>query len=100
MAVETDTDRSAFLADFGQAITIADGSPTETFTAIFDNAYITAEFGAAVGVASREPVLLARTTDVSSLANDTSLTIGGVSYLLKRQEPDGTGISTLILEIV
>jgi hypothetical protein len=74
-------------------VTHAGGS----FSAIFERPFVEVEAGG-MGVESRQPVLVARTSDVSALAKDTSLTVQSVAYKLRRQEPDGTGVTRLILK--
>jgi hypothetical protein len=64
-----------------------------TFLGILDRGYV--EVGQ---VECERPLLVCRTSDVSSVAHDDSLTTGGVSYLVKGIQPDGTGITTLVLE--
>jgi len=64
-----------------------------SFSAIFERPFVEVE-----GVESRQPVLIARTDDVDALAKDTSLTVQSVVYKLRRHEPDGTGITRLILK--
>jgi len=89
MAVESDDDRAAILADFGEPIIIG----SLTITAIFDDGYEDA-----LGTWVTTPVLTARTMDVTSYARGTALTIAGVSYTIAEQQPDGQGISQVILQ--
>lgn len=89
--METDADRLAMIQSLGgQLISHAQGS----FWAIFDR-----EFALIVdAVETRQPVLTARTIDVQSLPKDTVLNISGEPYRIKRPEPDGTGMTTVILK--
>lgn len=97
MAVETADDRAALLADYGVTVTKAD---TTTFTAIFDETFIEVDpTGATRAVESSDPQIMARTADVSALVHGSLLTISGSSYKVIGIEPDGTGITTLILEV-
>ena len=89
MTVESDDDRIALLADFGIDVTIGD----DTVVAIFDNG-----FEDALGTWVTVPVLTARTTDFTSHARGTALTVGGVAYTIAEKHPDGTEISTIILQ--
>jgi len=61
--------------------------------AVFEHAYV--EVG---GVESLHPTLLVRDSDVSGVAHGTSITVGGTAYTVRGIEPDGTGMTTLILE--
>lgn len=89
--METDADRLAMIQSLGgQLISHAQGS----FWAIFDR-----EFSLVVdAVETRQPVLTARTIDVADLNKDVVLAVGGETYRIKRPEPDGTGITQLILK--
>jgi hypothetical protein len=75
--------------DFGTAVTYNGG----TIYGIFDNEYV--EIGA---VATLAPILTCRTSDVSAASEGTSIVIGGVTYQIMVKQPDGTGVSRLILE--
>ena len=62
---------------------------------IFDAGYI-----GAMGdrLESAQPQCLARSTDVADLAHGCTITIGAGSYVVAGLQPDGTGITTVILE--
>lgn len=99
MAVETDAERAEYLADWGVTVQKLDqGSPTPTFTAIFDAAYTLIDSFESAGVNSSRPTLTARTSDVSDLAEGDSLMVDGTAYTFIRSEDDGTGISLVVLE--
>ena len=97
MAVESAADRAIFfdVDDFGTAATFAGG----TVNGIFDNDFIEVETGAGVGVALQQPRFICRTADVSSAAEGNAITIGGTAYTIRIVQPDGTGMTTLILEL-
>lgn len=95
MTVESAADRLIMLADFGESCT----SGSVAFTAIFDNEYIDVGQGN-VSLETSTPMLTARTADVSTLAHDATIKRSGISYKLRGIHPDGTGITTLILEVI
>lgn len=95
MSVETAADRSAMLADYGTTVTKTDAS---TFTAIFDNDFLAVDLDESE-VESTEPTLLARTADVSGLAHGDSLTISSTSYTVRGIQPDGTGMTQIMLSV-
>ena len=95
MSVETAADRNALLNDYGTTVTKAD---TSTFTGIFDNDFLAVDLDESE-VESTEPTLLARTTDVSGLAHGDSLTISAVSYTVRGIQPDGTGMTQIMLSV-
>ena len=95
MSVETAADRNALLKDYGTTVTKAD---TSTFTAIFDNDFLAVDLDESE-VESTEPTLLARTSDVSGLAHGDSLTISSTSYTVRGIQPDGTGMTQIMLSV-
>tara|TARA_R110000868_G_scaffold313856_3_gene574868 strand:- start:3971 stop:4273 length:303 start_codon:yes stop_codon:yes gene_type:complete len=98
MAVETDTDRSFMLADFGVTATYTPlGGSAVSIVGIKDNVYLDVNVGTA-GVASSEPRFITRTSDVSSAQEGDAISIGGVDYIITVVMDDGTGITELALE--
>ena len=79
-------------AGFGVEAELGDGN---TIDGILDE-----EYAEALGIAGTAPVFLCRSADVEELAlveNDT-LAIGGTVYEIANIEPDGTGMTKLVLE--
>ena len=66
-----------------------------SFPVIFDKAY-----ASALGnmVESTGPVCQAKTADVSTVVQGTSITIASVAYKVREVQPDGTGVTILFLE--
>lgn len=69
--------------------------PGGAFVAIFDRPSVLTPDGS---VETRQPVLIARSSDVGELAKDTPLSVGTEEFRIKRLEPDGTGMTTIILK--
>jgi hypothetical protein len=69
-----------------------------SFTAIFDRPYAAVQPGD-IDLETRQPVLIARTADVAALAKGTVLTVQGDAYKLRHQEPDGTGLTRILLKV-
>lgn len=65
---------------------------------IFDAAYISAMGGV---VDATQPMCLLKTSDVAaqSMVFGTAVTIGGTAYTVRSTQPDGTGLSALMLEV-
>ena len=63
---------------------------------IFDDGYQAALAGL---VESTGPQCLARTADVSAVVQGTAITIDGTGYTVRGVQPDGTGVTTLYLEL-
>lgn len=64
---------------------------------IFDNAYQLGDVGAS-GMASTAPVLTLATTDVPTDPVGKSVVVNSLSFVVVAHEPDGTGVSLLLLE--
>lgn len=64
---------------------------------IFDNAYHAGDIG--IGMASTQPSFTTLTDNVVGEAVGQLLTIGDASYYVAAHEPDGTGMSLLLLEV-
>lgn len=104
MSVESAADRAAFLSADEFGVTAAytpEGAGATTLTGIFDNDWLDLSVEGEVGVASRNPRLVCRTSDLADaggLPNDGILVINGVTYRIRVVKPDGTGMTELKLE--
>lgn len=85
-------DRSLFMPDFGQSVTIG----TSTVTAIFQDAYAPGSVG--IGMAGAAPQIMLPTTSIPADPVGESVTVGTSSYTVCEHHPDGTGFSVLLLE--
>lgn len=96
MAIESDADRLLFLSsdDFGVAATVG----ASTVYGIFDNPYFAVQ-GGDVDIESDAPEFLLRSSDVTaqSIAVGTTLTISSASYVVVSAQPNGTGMTRLVL---
>lgn len=84
-------DTAAFLADFGVPATIG----AVTVQVIFDNGYQT---GLAGTIETTGPTAVGATADLAASVEGTSLVINSVTYKVADNQPDGTGMTTLVLE--
>jgi CTP:molybdopterin cytidylyltransferase MocA len=66
---------------------------------IFDKAYIDAMPGYSGGISGSQPRCLMKASDVQAhaVARDTAIVIAGVTYYVQDLQPDGTGLTTLVL---
>lgn len=62
---------------------------------VFDNAYADP-----LGFSGSTPSLLCASADVSTAAQGTAVAVNGVNYTVAGIEPDGTGMTRLLLEKV
>lgn len=65
--------------------------------AIFDNGYSQGSVGL-IGIASTQPSLMLPTTSVPASPVGMAAVVAGISYTIAAHEPDGTGVSSLLLE--
>jgi len=101
MAVESADDLAVFFDadDFGTAASFTpSGGSASTVNGIFRNVFFEAEAGGNVGVAMQDPIFICRTADVSGVAEGDALTVSGTAYTIRVVEPDGTGVTRLMLE--
>lgn len=102
MTVENDADRAAFVHadDFGVAATYnpATGSPV-TLNGVFDNNHLSIAGGGSVEVSSSDPRFRCREPDLPDVvaAEVDQITIASTSYTVVDFQPDGTGMTDLIL---
>lgn len=89
-------DLSAFFstADFAQNATLAGVG----VLAIFDNGYAFGNAGL-TGMASTQPSLTLATSSVPANPVGATAVVGAATYLVAAHEPDGTGVSRLLLEL-
>lgn len=83
-------DLSVYFTDFGVAATL-DG---QAVRGVFDNGYMQA-LG---GMASAEPSFMLRSADASTATQASLLVVAGTTYRVRSLQPDGTGVTTLLLE--
>ncbi len=77
-----------YLADFGVTATVGGVS----VTAIFDAAYADP-----LNMGGNTPQLTVATSDLPAVAVGQAVTVNATSYTVVGIEPDGTGVSTLML---
>lgn len=100
MTVETDTERRAMISDFGQSATYTpSGGPSTEINVLFDHEYLGVDATGGVVVESVHPTVLALTSDVPNAAHGESVVIGPEVYYIVGVQPDGQGMTQLILEV-
>lgn len=92
----------AFTEDFTAYFNTADFAFSATVAGvavkgIFDKAYQLGNVGV-TGIATTAPVLTLATAGVPADPVGTAVVVSGVSYTVAAHEPDGTGVSLLLLE--
>jgi len=91
--VMNDAERLRALLPFGQDATI---TGVGTVTAIFSQNYVDA-----LGMGSRQPVIIVRDTDVPTVTVGTAVTVNSTSYTIAQPPVDGTcGFKVIVLRAV
>lgn len=88
-----DEDLDAFFEDDEHGDMFIIQKNGETFNGIFDNEYVSPG-----DISGSEPVIVCKTEDVENLQRNDVLERGSDLYTFILQEPDGTGVSRVILE--
>lgn len=93
--IESDATRLAMLRAVGG---VTATGPRSTLVGVFDRAYI--GVGGDVPVDSVAPQFLARSSDIESagISDGSTLHIEGRTYVVRSLQPDGTGMTSLVLE--
>lgn len=88
---------NVFVRKFGQPVTfeLADSSE-RTITAIFDDAFFDSNVGETV-LDTTQPRLTCRTSDLLNIPLETTVSVNGKTYSVVKFQPDGTGMSIVIL---
>lgn len=82
-------------AEFGTAATLG----AVAVQGILDKGYALGNVGM-LGLAGNQPVFFMATASISGDPVGTTLTVGSDSYIVAAHEPDGTGVSRLMLEVL
>lgn len=101
MAVENDDTLAFFLStnDFAVDATYTPvGGSATTVSGIYDDPYLAASAGGMVEFTATSPTFLAKTSDFTGATYGASLVVSGKTYAVVEVMPDGTGMTTLMLE--
>lgn len=90
-AIELATANSA-VAAFANCTATVGGSAV---SGIFDDAYLDP-----LGMSGSQPALLCADADVSTAVHGTAVVVNSVSYTVASIQPDGTGMTRLLLQEV
>jgi hypothetical protein len=71
----------------------------KTLNAIFDDEFAAIEAGYS-SIDSSDPQIMLKSSDVedNNMADGDTISISGESFLIHSKQPDGTGVTTLILK--
>jgi hypothetical protein len=85
-------DLAPFFANFAVDATVNG----QAVRGIFDNGFALGAVG--IGMAGTQPTLRLRTADVTADPVGQAVSVNAVAYTVAAHEPDGTGVSVLMLE--
>lgn len=95
--ITADLDTFFDVSGFAVSASYVHGTTTTSIAVLFDKPYLENELAAAVGIESNRPTCRAKTSDVANAAHGDTLTINAITYTVVGVQPDGNGVSTLIL---
>ncbi len=100
MALETAQDLAGFFDTdaHGETATITINGSGSSISVIFNNEYFGIAPDIGVEIESTSPVVTGRSSDMTNVENGDTITISGVTYNIVNVQPDGQGITQLILE--
>jgi len=101
MAIENADSLAFFFTtnDFGTDATFTPaGGAARAIVGVFDNPYLGADAGGMVEFSATSPTFTARDVDFPGVAHGDQLVIDATTYLIREVMPDGTGITTVMLE--
>lgn len=87
-------DTTAYFADFVQPATVGG----QSLLGIFDNGHAVGSVGP-FGMATTQPRLTCATASLPADPVGSAVVVAGGSYVVAEHQPDGTGISLLLLEV-
>ena len=94
---ETDDLRSVFFSEDDFAVPVVWNG--NQFSAIFDSPYQAIGIGVDIDASGAFPTILCRSSDVTGIAFADSITVDGEAYRVSEIMPDGTGLTSIGLEI-
>lgn len=101
MALESTADLNGFfdINTHGTTATYTEqGQSAISVNGVFEKQFFEVFEDGVAGVESNKPVFICKTSDVSGATHGDTLVISGATYLAQTVEPDGTGVTTIILE--
>lgn len=93
--LESRVSRAVFSRLANAAVSIDGG---DAFSGIFDDGYTTGSVGS-LGMASSSPAVLVPAALVPTAPVGKTIAVNGMAYVVAASEPDGTGVTRLLLEL-
>ena len=79
------------------AIYTPSGGTAKTIKVVFESEYLSVQVVGDVGVESASPAAYCKSADIIGVQHGDTLAISGTTYNIIGIQPDGTGMTTLIL---
>mgnify|MGYP002623590714 FL=1 len=99
MALETAQDLENFFdtETHGVSASISINGSSSSIKVILNREYFAVD-GESVDVVASQPIAHCRSSDVTGVDTDDSITISGTTYSIVNIQPDNTGVTILILQ--
>lgn len=99
MALETAQDLLNYFdtETHGVTASISIDGTSSSISVILNNEYF-AIAGESVDIDGTQPVVTCRSSDVTGVDTDDTITISSITYNITNIQPDGTGVTVLILQ--
>lgn len=100
MALETDSDRLAFLDTETHGLTVSytpSGGSATSIKAIVNDEYLGIE-GDSVDIEGKQIFLVCRSGDVPNIAHNDTFGFESKTFKVRNVRPDGTGFTEMLLE--
>ena len=88
------TSKTAFGGDV--TYTLAGGA-SKVIEGVFDNAYLAAQGLGDAGVGTSSPAITVLSSDVVGVSRGDTVVVGGTTYYVVEPQPNGSGLTVLIL---
>ena len=97
--ITNDLDTMFASSEFGEATgdLLYQGNP---IPGIFDNEEVEAQNGEGEIILIKHPTITVKTSDVTGIQKDDAVVVNGTSYTVSYWMDDGTGVTTVNLELV
>ena len=100
MVLESSADLNAYFEtdSHGSSATITIGGSASTINVIINKEYFAIDPGMGMEVEGFQPVATGRSSDMTNVAIGDTIAVQSVTYNIRSVQPDGTGITALVLE--
>tara|TARA_B110000438_G_scaffold206122_1_gene197798 strand:- start:359 stop:667 length:309 start_codon:yes stop_codon:yes gene_type:complete len=100
MALESAADLAGFFdtTAHGVSASITINGSSSTINVIFNKDYFAIDPGTGIDIESTSPIVTGASSDMTNVDNGDTISISSVTYNIVSVEPDGQGVTQLVLE--